>query len=379
MAGRRDVARTTAAGMLIMATGFALPNVLSAVSGYLVTEGVAGPAVLGGASSAAFAAAAAASIGVGRVVERFGPSISVVCCTTLSGVSVIVVAFARSGGTLVVGAVLGGLAFSIAIPAVARTVGSGSRSGHRQGVAQAGAQVGGIILATSVAGGAGLGSWRTGLLLAVGLLVASTIRMASRLPVGAASVLVRADQRISAPRHLRLVSMVLNGAVVVVLTLAPTQAVVIGAVSVRRASGVTAALAGTALLSKLAWGRLADRAANAQRLVLWITALSAAGVVAIAVSTVWGPAWFWPGIAVFGVSASAWLVPVLASFTEEPRIAEFSAGVMVWAFAGSAVAPLAAGLVWETAGAVAAWATTAVVLSAAAVSFHGGWSSTAEG
>ena len=355
----RTLTRASGAGLAVMATGFVLPNTLSATSGHLVDEGLVGPGLLGAAAALAFATAAITSAATGRWVYQHGGLRAATWCGSWSLVAVVLVVLAPHGSLVLASAVAGGVAFAIAIPLVMQTVGAASGAqGRHQGVAQAGSQLGGLLVAASVAVGAVVGSWRLGVVTAAVAIAMSSVALRS----GFASPAPRRPRvTVPAPDGLRLLTFVLNGTVVTVLTLGPTYAVELGAVPPSGASSITGLLVAATLVAKLVWGRVTDGPGSAGALRS-MSLLAAAAVAALAIATVGGVVWLWVGIGLFGLTAGAWLVPVLAGVAGAPNAAQLAAGLMVWAYIGAASVPLVAGLIWEMVGAAPVWAILAVGL-----------------
>lgn len=331
-------------------------------------------AALGLATSVFFALSALSSAPLGRAVDRVGSRIAMRVAGLLSAVALAGVAFgARSWGALVAMLALAGVANALAQLGANRLVAGAVPVGH-QGLAF-GAKQAAIPTATLLAGLAAplialTVGWRVGFAAAAvaAVVVAVVVPVRARRPEPVEGP-VRAGAERTAPGILLVlaVGMTLGSAAAVPLG----SFLVEGAVDVGMAPGraglLLAACSVIGIAVRLGTGWLVDRRARGiLRAVASLLVLGAGGFVLLALAdSAWplalgallalGAGWSWPGLFNFAVVNE-----------NRSRPAAATGVTQTGASLGSAVGPLAFGLVVAQSSYSVAWATSAVLAAVAA-------------
>src|SRR5439155_71441 len=230
-------------------------------------------AELGAVPTANLLGAGVALIGAGVVVDRLGSRRAMLAGTTLAAAGLVGAAESRSGSLLFAGLLVSGVG-----TAVVPVAGAGAlfrfypaaRRGWALGVRQMAVPLGGTVSAATLPGLGLVGGVRLALLVGAGLICAS----------GVAFALVLGNERLPAVRSERAFRSILGAAgmqrllVVGCCYVVVLQALVSYAVPAVRAAGfsrfwASATYVGVnvaAMVSRIVWGRVADRAAGGRRI-----------------------------------------------------------------------------------------------------------------
>jgi MFS family permease len=327
--------------------------------------------------------AGVALIGAGVVVDRFGSRTALLGGTALAATGLVGAAESSSGVLLFAGLLVSGVG-----TAVVPVAGAGAlfrfypseRRGWALGVRQMAVPLGGTISAAALPGLEVVGGVRLALLVGAGLICAS----------GVAFALVLGNERLPAVRSERAFRNILGAAgmqrllVVGCLYVVVLQALVSYAVPSVRAAGfsrfwASATYVGVnvaAMVSRIVWGRIADRASGSRR----IRTLAETGAVAAVGALLFTAALHVRAEAVlaaalvFGFGALGWNAILYVSAGERAPVElagrSFAvAATVVFVVSGLCTPPL--GALAAHAGWDAFWVLTAVLAGAGAVVARG--------
>ena len=349
--------------------GFGLPAIgpqLRHVYGLSLAE-------LGAVLTANLLGAGLALIGAGAAVDRFGSRRAMLAGTALASAGLVGAAESRSGSLLFVGLLVSGVG-----TAVVPVAGAGAlfrfypaaRRGWALGVRQMAVPLGGTVSAAALPGLEAIGGVRLALFVAAAVLSATGVVFALVLgteprPLASSERAFRTILRVEGMQRL----LVVGCCYVVVL-----QALVSYAVPAVRAAGFSAFWASAAyvsvnvaaMVSRVVWGRIADRAAGGRR----VRTLVETGAVAAAGALLFTAALHLDAEAVlaaalaFGFGALGWnaILYVLAGERAPVELAGRSfavAATVVFVVSGVCTPPL--GALAAHAGWDAFWLATAVL------------------
>jgi MFS family permease len=365
----------SAAQAAVSFVGFGLPAIgpqLRHVYGLSLAE-------LGAVLTANLLGAGLALIGAGAAVDRFGSRRAMLAGTALAAAGLVGAAESRSGSLLFVGLLVSGVG-----TAVVPVAGAGAlfrfypaaRRGWALGVRQMAVPLGGTVSAAALPGLEAIGGVRLALLVAAALLSATGIVFALVLgteprPLSSSERAFRTILRIEGMQRL----LVVGCCYVIVL-----QALVSYAVPAVRAAGFSAFWASAAyvsvnvaaMVSRIVWGRIADRAAGGRRVRTLVEtgAVAAAGALLFTAALHLDAEAVLPAALAFGFGALGWnaILYVLAGERAPVELAGRSfavAATVVFVVSGICTPPL--GALAAHAGWDAFWLVTAGLATAGAL------------
>jgi MFS family permease len=359
----------SAAQAAVSFVGFGLPAIgpqLRHVYGLSLAE-------LGAVLTANLLGAGLALIGAGAAVDRFGSRRAMLAGTALAVAGLVGAAESRSGSLLFVGLLVSGVG-----TAVVPVAGAGAlfrfypaaRRGWALGVRQMAVPLGGTVSAAALPGLEAIGGVRLALLVAAAVLSATGIAFALVLgteprPLASSERAFRTILRAEGMQRL----LVVGCCYVIVL-----QALVSYAVPAVRAAGFSAFWASAAyvsvnvaaMVSRIVWGRIADRAAGGRRVRTLVEtgAVAAVGALLFTVALHLGAEAVLPAALAFGFGALGWnaILYVMAGERAPVELAGRSfavAATVVFVVSGVCTPPL--GALAAHAGWDAFWLVTAVL------------------
>ncbi|GAA4727979.1 hypothetical protein Prum_003020 [Phytohabitans rumicis] len=347
---------------------------VAALAPFLVADMGLSRAAVGGLVTAAFAVAAGGSVVAGHLVDLLGARIGLVLLCLAVATGLLGAAAAGTYVVLAVAVAVAGLGQALANPATNVLVAGATPSDRRGaaiGVKQAGVQVAafgtGLVLPVVAAAG----GWRAALgwtaTLPAVLLVVVWRLVPARGPGRGAG-----RRRWSAPsrwlRWLVAYSLLLGAGLSAVTTYLSLYAVQRLGLAEWTGGMVLAALGVTGLVSRVLWGRWADRLADLTVALAWLPA-AAVG----AASLLWasGPVWsglVWLGaVGVGGSATAANAISMLAVVRRGGPTGHASGLVSVGFFGGFVVGPALFGVVADRSGYGWAWLVVAVCFAGAAL------------
>lgn len=283
---------------------------LTAISPLVIADLDLSPAEYGAISTVAFGSAAASSLLLGGLSNRFGARTVMIAVSIGSIAGLAVLALAESYAVVVLAGVLSGAAQALSNPATNRLAADvpvqqrGALIGWKQSGVQAAQLVAGLTapLIAAVAG------WRwavtAGVLLGLVGVVSALATRADAKPDRSAATTDEPTGPISVA-VLTAYTFFIGFGLQATNAYLPLFAHVDLGLGLRPA-GLIAALVGlVGLLSRIWWGRRADADSRQVSALLTLAAGSALGVVLVLASTVAGSWLVWVGAAVFGAGALA--------------------------------------------------------------------------
>jgi MFS family permease len=336
-------------------------------------------AELGAVLTANLLGAGVALIGAGVVVDRFGSRNAVLAGTALAAAGLAAAAESASSALLFVGLLVSGVG-----TAVVPIAGAGAlfrfypaaRRAWALGVRQMAVPLGGTVSAAALPGVEVIGGVRLALLVGAALICAT----------GVALAFVLGNERLPAARSERAFRSILGAAgmqrllVVGCLYVIVLQALVTYAVPAVRAAGfsrfwASATYVGVnvaAMVSRIVWGHIADRAAGGRRIRTLVEtgAVAALGALLFTAALHVGAGAVLAAALVFGFGALGWNAVLYVSAGERAPVElagrSFAvAATVVFVVSGICTPPL--GALAAHAGWDAFWVLTAVVAAAGAL------------
>ncbi len=370
---------TTAATLLQFAVGVLAP--------FLAADLDLSRTQIGLLTSVLFGVGALGSPIAGPLVDRLGGRRLLLALFAIAGLGVLGVAAAPSYPVVVAAVAFGGVATATTNPVTNALITDHLPVGGRgvvMGVKQSGVQMGSLLAGLALPSLALALGWR-GALVATALTllagIAAAVAVVPPDPVGRAA---RSQRSASAPtaeerrfgRWLAGYALLMGGALAIVGAF-----VVLYAVEAlgypEDVAGLAAAVIGlVGVISRVVWGRLAERRAT---VTAPLVALAAAAVVSLAL--MWGASagprsLLWVGVVAYGASAVAWNTVAMLGIVREVRSEKtgWASGVYQTAFySGFVVAPLVFGwLVDVTGGYDAGWGLV-LALFVAATALSAAW------
>jgi MFS family permease len=357
----------SAAQAAVSFVGFGLPAIgpqLRHVYGLSLAE-------LGAVLTANLLGAGLALIGAGAAVDRFGSRRAMLAGTALASAGLVGAAESGSGSLLFVGLLVSGVG-----TAVVPVAGAGAlfrfypaaRRGWALGVRQMAVPLGGTVSAAALPGLEAIGGVRLALLVAAALLSATGVAFALVLgteprPLASSERAFRTILRVAGMQRL----LVVGCCYVIVL-----QALVSYSVPAVRAAGFSAFWASAAyvsvnvaaMVSRVVWGRIADRAAGGRRVRTLVEtgAVAAAGALLFTAALHLDAEAVLPAALAFGFGALGWnaILYVMAGERAPVELAGRSfavAATVVFVVSGVCTPPL--GALAAHAGWDAFWLVTA--------------------
>jgi len=359
----------SAAQAAVSFVGFGLPAIgpqLRHVYGLSLAE-------LGAVLTANLLGAGLALIGAGAAVDRFGSRRAMLAGTALASAGLVGAAESRSGSLLFVGLLVSGVG-----TAVVPVAGAGAlfrfypaaRRGWALGVRQMAVPLGGTVSAAALPGLEAIGGVRLALFAAAAVLSATGVVFALVLgteprPLASSERAFRTILRVEGMQRL----LVVGCCYVIVL-----QALVSYAVPAVRAAGFSAFWASAAyvsvnvaaMVSRVVWGRIADRAAGGRRVRTLVEtgAVAAVGALLFTAALHLDAEAVLPAALAFGFGALGWnaILYVMAGERAPVELAGRSfavAATVVFVVSGVCTPPL--GALAAHAGWDAFWLATAVL------------------
>jgi MFS family permease len=342
------------------AYGLGLPELGAVLTAYLLGSGVA-------------------LVAAGIAVDRLGARAATFAGTAIATVGLLLAARSHDAIELFAGLLVGGVGNAVvpvagaaalfrAYPAV--------RRGWALGVRQMAVPLGGTVAGVALPGRDALGGVRLALVVGAVLVCASGVALALVLGPETPAV-VPADRALRSILRAAGMQRLLAVACCYVLVL---QALISYAVPSARAAGLSAFWASAAyvavnvaaMVSRLAWGRLADSAAGSRRARTLVEtgAVAAAGALLFDGALHAGPGAVLPAALVFGFGALGWnaILYVIAGERAPAELAGRSfavAATVVFVVSGICTPPL--GVLAAHAGWSAFWAVTAVLAATGAL------------
>lgn len=337
-------------------------------------------AELGGVLNATLLGSGLALIAAGIVVDRFGSRPAMLAGTALAVAGLVGAALAGSKGVLFGSLLVSGLGSAVVPIAGAGAlfrVYPASRRGWALGVRQMAVPLGGTLSAVALPGLEAVGGVELALLVAASLVGATGIAFSFVADAGAPGRrprLQRAFRRIlRTPGMIRL--LVVAAFYIVVL-----QALVSYTVPAAREAGLSAFAAGAAyfavnvaaMVSRVVWGRIADRHGGGRRVrtLVEVGLVASAGAALFALALHAGPVAVVAAAAAFGFGALGWnaLVYVTAGERAAPELAGRSLAVAATVvFVVSALCTPPLGAIASAAGWDFLWGMTGALALAGAL------------
>lgn len=336
-------------------------------------------AELGAILTANLLGAGVALIGAGIAVDRYGSRLAMLAGTALAGAGLVAAAESHSGALLFAGLLVSGVGTAVVPVAGAGAlfrVYPAARRGWALGVRQMSVPLGGTVSAATLPALDAVGGARLALLVGAVLVVVTGVAFALVLDTEPRPVLrsERAFRDILGADGMRRLLVVACCYVVVL------QALVSFAVPSVRAAGMSSFWAAAAyvavnvaaMVSRLVWGRIADRASGGRRVRTLVEtgAVAALGGLLFAVALHAGPAAVLPAALVFGFGALGWngILYVIAGERAPAELAGRSfavAATVVFVISGVCTPPL--GALAAHAGWDVFWLVTAALAGAGAL------------
>lgn len=333
---------------------------------------------LGILTTAHFAVGGLGSTIAGRATDRLGARRTMLVAFGLVAAAQLAMAASGAFAWMLVAAAAAGVSLAAGNPATNKAVSQHLAPGRRgltMGVKQAGVQLGAVLAGWVVAPlAAGLG-WRTALLISAVVPVAGLLLTPLLVPPdpprAGASERGGAAPLPSAIGRLAVYASLLGASAGAFNAYLPLYAVERLGVTTTRAGAIAAAVGATGVVSRIAWGWLAERLAS-PRVPLTGMAVGAVGAVALVSAGQWlGPAAVWSGAVLFGATAVTWnVVGMLAVISEVgPADAGRASGRVLFGFyTGFVPSPVAFGALVDATGSyLVSWGLVMVLLAAAAL------------
>jgi predicted MFS family arabinose efflux permease len=379
--GRTGLAALLAGGMAFAMFPGAAIGILSS---FMIDDLGLSRADIGAVATGFFLVEAGASLPLGGVADRQGGKRMLLLVLASSALGLGAMSVAWGMWPLIVFAGLAGLAPAGANPAtnhlIIEHIPPGSR-GWITGIKQSGVQVG------IFAGGVGLPplalalGWRWAIAISALVGVGITAVALAFLPAASnrKEVGVRASSRNRLPgtvRWLAAFGMLMGVGVGALGTYLPLYAQEAIGLSVAVAGWVIAVFGVVGLVARIAWGRIAERAAHPATPLGWIASLTFLSWLFIWGATPQAPALLWIGAVLAGVGSVSWMsVGMLAVMTtvEPERAGRGSAAVTLGFAVGLTAGPIAFGTVLDATGSYASPFAGLVVMSALAAALTVAW------
>lgn len=363
-----NVSQPSAAGLaaaltVCMGVGPLSLYALSALSPFVVSDLRLSGTQYGAVATVAFAVAAVSSLTFGRVADVISGRRLMYLISAGAGLALLLVAGAPNYMWLLFAVVLSGAAQSISNPVTNQLISSHVPEGQGlvMGVKQSGVQVSQFIAGLMFPALALLVGWRWAMASGVFLALLGVLFARAYVPVS-----VMARRRASDSRHASrrlpaavwwltgyafLVGFGLQATNVYLPLFAHEQVGLTAGVA-----GLTAAVAGfVGLVSRIAWGRFAERMSDPGVTLAVLGTLAVIGVILVFLSG-WlhWPLLLWPGTALFGASALASNAVVMLALIRNVPVDSVGAASGVLAtglYVGFAGGPISFGLVADASGA----------------------------
>jgi MFS family permease len=333
---------------------------------------------LGLISTVHFVVGGLGSIGAGRLVDRFGARRMMVAAFVSVALALAGMGLAPSYVWLLAGSAASGFALATGNPSTNRAVSERIPAGRRgiiMGVKQAGVQVGAFLAGSLLAPFAQASGWRTALLAsavvpAVGALLALVAVPADGAVTGATPTADR-PRLPSAVRHLAVYAFLMGAGVAAVIAYLPLFAVERLALTTATAGAVAAAIGSVGIVSRVAWGAVAERIGSF-RLPLTVMGVGAvAATLAIMAAPRVGLWVVWVGAVLMGMSAVTWNTVGMMAVIAEVDVADSgrASGVVLFGYyLGFVPSPLVFGRIVDTTGSyTTGWVVITVVFVVSAL------------
>ena len=376
--GAVQTALIGAASLLIMMSGTTWPFVVAVLAPILREELGLSASILGIAYGVYYLSGSLWSTAAGRIVDRSGFRVAAAVLLAVAVVQHVMLAGARSSLLLIASGAVGGLALALTNPLTNSLIGAqlkGRAARNVVGVKQTGvpltAAFSGVVTPLAAAA---LG-WRGAVLVTLVLsLLAALLLAGVRGRSGAgpiAPVRTKLRQRFGIERYvlaMGIITSALNGYLVLFVVDTFDG-------SVQRAGTLVAAFAVSGAVGRITWSTLGggDRTFPILRLLGTVGSVGLAGLAVV--SFEWG---IWLAVIALGLTVHAWqglgMVAVIEADTSG-TIGATSARVMRNFYVGFVIGAPIAGVLIDTVGFRAAWATLVVVAALAVVSVRGASSS----
>lgn len=296
---------------------------------------------IGGLATASSVVGALLAPRFGTSIDRIGAKAGTIVAFAISGLSLAMMAAAPGYSLLLAGALVSGVAQSMANPATNKLISLHVTAGIRgviTGIKQSGVQVATFAGGLTLPWIAALAGWRTAVGLYAGLATLGVAFARYKLPADPTDDLPHRDTphdplpaviwRISAFGFL------LGTAGSAIFQWVPLFSEEVLGLS-PQAAGATAAVAGLlGIFGRIGWGRAAEHRVGVQRslFIISIGSIVAAGLLVLAPQI--GPWLVWPAVVIAGLSVSSWnTVGMLAVIQNVPsRLAGRASGVVMFGF-----------------------------------------------
>lgn len=342
---------------------------VSALSPYVVNDLGIGRAAFGAIPTVMFVTAIAASIVVGRTVDRFGPRAVLAALHLIAATAVALFATASTWGRLLLGGAIIGLAQAASNPAtnavIARWI-PAKDAGAVVGLKQSGVPLIQFAAGAALAPLAAVIGWRAALLAGSVVILPSLLATLLSVPAGTSDRPAPGGARAGMPVELRwlfvatfLVAMAHQAGNIYL----PLYAFEVGGASASTAGvlGGTVGLVG--MVARILVGRRMGRDPSPVRVAVLIAAIAALAALGLLLAPRMGPAVLWVTALLFGASAFSFNVvgmTVVLRSVERGQVGRASGAVATAFFLGFAAGPLVFGsLVDRTGSYASAWSFVA--------------------
>jgi predicted MFS family arabinose efflux permease len=333
-----------------MAAATVVVNSVGLLASELIDEFGLSRAEVGGLATSFGVVAALTSIPFGHGADRFGGRPTMVAVLALSALSLVTFALAPSYVVLLVALAVGGLANAGAHPGTNHVISAQLPVGRRGLVT--GIKMSGVQLAVFAAGlglpiGIRVVGWRPTMLVIGAIPVLAIVALRMMLPpTRSRSTSAPGDGTAPGTMALTLYTFVMSAATAATVTYVPLFAEERLGLSVGSAGVALALIGGTAVVGRIIWGAVAERAARITVPLQLVGYASAAAVVGVFVSGHVGSGLLWPVAVALGATASSYnsvATMTLFRITPSDAVGRASGVVFTGFLAGLAAGPLAFG------------------------------------